>query len=911
MELTHRLNVQYETSEITTPEEYFVVPICSYATPGGGTEYIAEGGLPTSIFPETGESLHGSGGITIPSGKTARIVIPVSGVVVMTTYPQLESFTVETTSGTKTVSGVPNATLALLNDAPSRTVEVSGGNTIWIICKAAGVIENLSVEIISPHEYAVINEPVGFDDLQMTMKRNDYHGMGAEVSLGTLEFYGLAYDLIKSSYDDDIDNEVIYSVLDASNNTLFRGVLDLSTCSFSRADYQSVKVKVGEVGPKTIFNNRTDKEIDMDDPKTIDGSAVTSPTWKSLHIPMKHLLYTILSKRDVDSEEIYQSAGDGQTSGSNYIYFYTWKNTFSGNPAPNALFLPLGENPSVEFGTFAEQTPPYTTSGVINSAVDDIRVVNPQYYANADHETKYGSNTEANVRAHLELEIRHWRCFYQLVAGGGYDRQSAKYSYYVRLVGYYEKDGNHFINGNQVYISAGDGEPARQTITLDLENQIPADVSLRYYLEFTPGYVYRGTSGDYQDVLPQQIEAWIKIKAGSYFKMTMYDNLPETNVNADMLLVHDALNVVSHAISENVLPVKSDWYRTPDSQWESGTLGGGALKAITNGYKIRGLFTDGVLKRNMPMSFKALIESLSALDNIGWGFSTESGTTCVRVERWDWFYKDTVVLTLDHVAEITKDVYIDRIPTELKIGYKKYATQEQYNSIESPHGTRNYINGIKAVSKEITKECEFIADNYAIEETRRARTQKNATEETTYDESIFIFELIRKGPSSGTRVYSIGHTAVDAENVGRAEEFINAKLTPYNMAKRWRDYLFAANNTTPLKFTTGEINYKAAFGVIPETDTVSGVVTDSLLPFGGTSKQAENLDVEYQQAKFKAEKLTFSYPLTIAQYNAIKANPYGLVQLTEGNTTIAQGWILDFKYKFEDGMADFTLIAKR
>ena len=33
-----------------------------------------------------------------------------------------------------------------------------------------------------------IDEPIGYDDLKMTMKRNDYHGMGAEVSLGELEF---------------------------------------------------------------------------------------------------------------------------------------------------------------------------------------------------------------------------------------------------------------------------------------------------------------------------------------------------------------------------------------------------------------------------------------------------------------------------------------------------------------------------------------------------------------------------------------------------------------------------------------------------------------------------------------------------------------------------------------------------
>lgn len=387
----------------------------------------------------------------------------------------------------------------------------------------------------------------------------------------------------------------------------------------------------------------------------------------------------------------------------------------------------------------------------------------------------------------------------------------------------------------------------------------------------------------------------------------MYDNLQDTKVSANMLLVHDALNVISQAISENELSVKSDWYQTPESHWNPGIIGGGALKALTNGYKIRGLFSNEDNKRNMPISFKDMIESLSALDCIGWGFSKENDETFVRVERWDWFYKNEVILTLDSVNELQVNVEPDRIPTELKIGYKKYATQDQYNSIDSPHGTRTFINGIKALNKKITKESEFIADNYAIEETRRARTQVSETEETTYDENIFVFELVKTDDE-----YSIGHTSVNPEKVGNPDEFINAKLTPRHMASRWQDYIFATNNSTPFRFTTGEINYQAVFAVLPEETEADNVTTHSLRPFveDPSVPQAENADIANEHAKFKAEKITFSYPITIDQYRSIIANPYGLIRLTEGNEIIAEGWIMDFKYKFEDGTADFTLIAK-
>ena len=391
--------------------------------------------------------------------------------------------------------------------------------------------------------------------------------------------------------------------------------------------------------------------------------------------------------------------------------------------------------------------------------------------------------------------------------------------------------------------------------------------------------------------------------------MLMYDNLEETDpVNADMLLVHDALDVVTHSISENALSVKSDWYRTPESLHNAGTTGGGALKALTNGYKIRGLFTDeNDNPRNMPVSFKTLIESLDAQDCIGWGFSEEDGTTYVRVERWDWFYKNNTVLTLTNVAEVNTDVNTDSIPTEFKIGYKKYATSDEYNSIESPHGTRTFNNGIKALTKALTKECEFVADNYAIEETRRAKKAKSETEETTYDESIFLFELIRKTlVGQQYPVYSIGNTSISPQNVGRWSEFINAKLTPRHMAARWRGILFTANNDTPFRFTSGEINYKSSFSCYPESQTTAGVTTQSLRSFAETSPQTENDDITFLQSILKAEKISFSCPISVDQYKAIKAAPYGLVSVNG-----RLGWIHEFRYSFYDGMAEFTLIAKR
>lgn len=707
-----------------------------------------------------------------------------------------------------------------------------------------------------------IDEPIGFDNLKTTMQRHEYHGMGAEVSLDNLEFYGKAFDVISAAYTANIDSEVLYEVY-ADAELLYRGQIDLSTYNEKKGDYQSVSVKAGEIGIKTTFNNRTETAIDLSAPKTIDGLNVESPLWQQLHIPLKHLLYTnnvrIVNPLLVDSNQEYQHQGVVFDIDTPYI------------------FLPFGDTRANEFGTLTFPIASYNT--------DDITAVAPQYTPDSDHDAKFGQNTEAKVDARFIITAQTSTTSFEYNPTG---------NFYYRLC---ITDGSTTLKGEQLsipLISIGRDSGKQFHMDCSVSGTLSASNNIKVYLEISYGEVPEYTRPY------RRMQCDLTLERGTFFKMTMYDTITEEEpVNADMLLVHDALNVVSHAISENALAVRSEWYRTPISKWESGTLGGGALKALTNGYKIRGLFTDGENERNMPLSFKDLITSLDALDCIGWGFSTEGNDTCVRVERWDWFYKTNVVLTLTNIAEMQIEVYPDSIFNEFRIGYKKYATVDQYNSIESPHGTRTFANGIKAVSKSKACECEFIADNYAIEETRRAKLQKGETEETTYDENIFVFELLKLRD-----VYYIDSSAIDAENVGRASEFINAKLTPRHMASRWRSYLFSTNNTTPFRFQTGEINYKASFQVRAEEGSRTNPI-QSLRNFYTSSPQAENDDITYTHAIFKAEKITFSYPLTIAQYKAVKANPYGLIS---ANGLL--GWILDFKYSFANGMADFTLIAK-
>jgi len=740
----------------------------------------------------------------------------------------------------------------------------------------------------------VIEEPAGFDGLKMTLKRHDYHGIGAEVSSGELEFYGVGHNVIKLAYDANIDAPVVYEVF-AGTDVIYSGSVDLSTCSFLEGDYKSVSVKVGEIGIKTTFNNRVDKEVNLRDQKTIDGTLI--PTGKRaveylLQLPTKQLCHT---------NRLSQPQGKSIVNPNTGAYFPI-------NSSPASFNFLLDKVDKSEYGQINTST---TTDPLYS--VDDVTEFRKQYGAGCT--SALSGTFIATLHYRLTLD-NGW----QHVVSSGYPQTTARYYSVCARRRPEAFRARYEGNGKFKDTDGGDDDPYYTDVFLWNDD---ADAGGNGVIRF-------GVRNTYVSVIPSQLEnysrhtielseasvnaenslylpfkvdvdfdvyatagVWFELGANSEFKMRMYDTIQLGGLYAQAYAVGDVLYQLCQTLTENSVEMKSGWLALPNAPQSGSGIGQGALKFIMNGYAIRGI------SRGLSVSFKSVIEALSALDCIGWGFATENGETVLRVERWEWFYKmRPVILTLSNVAEIKITAEPQDIITELTIGYKKYATTSEYDSIDSIHGERTFASKIKAVSNALNKTCDWIADNYAIEETRRAEKSVDRSEEFKYDENIFVFECMKRAGITG---YEITHSATNVLGIDRPEEFINAMLSPWQMAARWMDYLFAANSASGLLFKSGKINSDASFGVLQ-----SDANTTYLKCFADPAGQAENSDIQKQAAKFKAEKIEFSCPLTISQYEAVKANPYGLVSVNG-----KFGWIKDFSYSFQDGMADFTLIAKR
>lgn len=754
-----------------------------------------------------------------------------------------------------------------------------------------------------------IDEPVGFDGLKTTIKRGDFHGVSAEVSVGSLQFYNSpahkAANIIRDAYNTDIETQIGYLVVDETGAEVYSGVLDLSTYSEKAGKSTIISCKVGEIGVKTTFNVRTDTEVDLNETHTIDGAELDfNPTWLNLDVPRKHLRYTNLFRqtytqtvtKDDDNNNLIVTRGGathyivfpvnkvvssefGDTSvGSPYSFAYT--NGFSYDNKLKALYE-IGDLDKfrAEFGEYAHCI--ISMKGCVH-----VKFLDPLY-----------NTVDNNVQIKCAVGLGN--------ASGSGGRNGGQFSSIIETP------------MTRVKFAAGE----TKTVDIDFTNativrDVNAELARAGWVLVFAISLQRELLNNFQN--DARVE--ITVDKGTECKMVLTDTLEDDHIYVDMLPVHEALNKIAGIISENQLIVRSDWYGRLDSQVEPELydyFGGGSLKALTNGYKIRDLFADAENRRSMALSFKKAMQSLNVLDCVGWGFSNENGQIVIRVERWDWFYKDDVILTINNPNEIKRSVKTDNIFNEIAIGYKKYKTSSDYNSIDSVFGERLFTSALKSVKNKKTLSCEFVADNYAIEETRRARTDKNETEETSYDESIFVFELaciadwhdeesVLDGVPPTIIGYEVTNNVVSASGVARADEQLNVQLSPRRCAERWRSFLFATHNALPFTFTSGKINCDASFKCkeydFPDPQSMY-VVKSFLEDFANNGSMSEKKIVEYSKTKFKSEILEFSYPITIAQFNALRENPYGIIQVNWEKC-----WLKEVTMKIATGECDFKVI---
>lgn len=759
-----------------------------------------------------------------------------------------------------------------------------------------------------------IDEPIGFDSMKTTIKRGEYHGMSAQVTVSSLEFYGEAAHFIKEQYDTNIDAEIGYVVTDVSHNVIYEGVLDMSTFSEKKCEYYSVSLKIGDVGVKTMFNNRTTTDVDIYSNKTIEGNTISSIYKHSVDIPNKAIVYTNLMEA---KEDLVWTSETSQTG----------RFKLPRNKSHHWINFPICEKLTLEeFGTCSPQ------ADIAESIKDDDMKISgsivseyyaPLFDAGEDFAAKFGDNSpysiELNVTVTVEAigENQLFDLYNNKPPGYIWNVMNEIPRYDVQLV---MMDGEAWIDmpwTNPEWVAAkGNMVAYTGQYSNYLENN---NRKLVFTIKQTKsGYVVNNKTGKlvfgialrnnyfYDDGVAmkryhnEEQEMRVTVHAGSYIRMSLKSQFTE-KVKTKFVLINSALNQVIRTISNNQLNLKSSLLDLNPPKSIAGPM---ALLGLATGYDIRG-FSD----KGFNISFKDMIEALDALGCIGWSFEDEEGQTFVRVERWDYFYNNDIILEIEGPNEITTQLDVDNVITQLTIGYKKYSTNEDINSIDNIHSERVYNSQVKSVSKEISKLCTFIADNYAIEEARR-KSIEMSSDEFKYDENIFVFELEQQYPTIqganflGKPTYTIRTGVENPKNITDIYTTYNVRISPRRMAENWRGRMSLFNTNKNIQFVSGKVNYKAA----AKPTRYHGSYEAYYKYYEHDKKDtliAEDSAMNYERPIMRAEKVKLKYPTTNDQYQTILANPYGLVRV-DG----ADYWIKEMHREFTSGETEFTLIPK-
>lgn len=726
---------------------------------------------------------------------------------------------------------------------------------------------------------AIINEPVGFDTMKTTLKRGEYHGMSAQVTVNTLEFYGEVAHYIKGVYETDVDSEIKYQVIDVSGAEFYSGVLDLSTLVEKQAEYYSVSLKVGEVGVKTMFNNRTTIDVDINSGKTIDGASLSKPTKHTVQMPNKKIIYTNL----LEAKEDVVWTSDTTLTG---------RFTLGGDKSNHWINLAICERPTLE--EFGACTPKADIEDEIFADEDNVReAIASEYYdplidVGTDFEDNFGvgSTYTLEINVKVTVEAINGDPFPDLPIFWGEIHPYGSYDVQMVLM-----DEGGWINmpwSNPSWIIAKSAQTKiandKKSATLNINysgkilptsnngknKKLMFGIALRNNLYYNDNVTIFDARNNRQDMK-------VTVKAGSYVRMTLQSEFKE-KVKTNVILIKDALNHVIRTISEKNLTLQSNLLSVTNT-------GNMSLLGLVNGYGIRGM-----ADKSMVISFKDLIDSLDALGCIGYSVDDKY----VRVERWDYFYNNQVALEIDGPNEKSLQMDTDSIITQLTIGYKKYSTNEDINSIDSIHTERTFSTGVKGISKVESKLCVFIADNYAIEETRR-KSLETTSDEFKYDENIFVLEL-NYAPSNNK--YYIQQGCSESSDLIDFSTIYNTRISPRRMAEQWKERLSLFNTTNNITFVSGKVNTSASF----KTNK-----TSANFYYGNLDSIAfkEDQAITRVTPRMRAEVMKIKYPISRAQYQSIMDNPYGIIRV-DGEDY----WLKEMQYEVASGETEFKLIPK-
>ena len=753
----------------------------------------------------------------------------------------------------------------------------------------------------------VIDEPVGWDATKIVISRDpDAHGISFDYTASDFEFHGPAARMLDAEYELYGIEGVLSLRIEVNCSGYWQ---QLYTGKISFNDYVSYfptdcrcTAPLENNGPLMTMRNRWDQEVDLLSNTTFDLSSETTPYTKlgfDLTIPGK----TIILHDDAS----VVVPGDGLLVNLSGVPFIAYDTNPAG--AQNyAIFnlLPQFEQLNFnEFGNFSPQSTPtnlficsgfgYAYSYPEGCVIDGVILipgtdVSGKYYAYLDTFTTppilvndlNTNNFDTITTFDFTVDIA------ATITLTNFARMAALYA----VVAIRRKDGTMVWLDTYEYLNSTDPgdfwahlsvNPVTYTNTftgVELKDGDYLYVTFSGVLNY---YNLDAAAGD---------DAFTIVCTGGSFVATA--NSKKDPTPAKCFMINETISRAVEIITDNQIQGYSDYFGRTDSQpYAVDADGCGSLEVLTNGLLLRQKDSQ------MNISLKEIFEGIEPIHHCGFGLELNaSGQYLLRVEKFDYFYNDTTLLVCDSVDKIKRSVIESEHYSTFRTGYQQWEAQE-YNGIDEFLAKTGFRTTLTEVQNELAKYSSLVAGGYTIEITRR---HSDDTTDWRYDNSNFIICVTRV---DSTIVVEQGNIS-GAVNLIDPATILNFRISPARNAMRWAEKVFASykiySNDNKLIFIDGEGNYIAGglmtgdfcrieSGVIQENDTIT--------------KESFN-DVADSQPLLAPERIEFNYPVSMADFAAMLANPYGKIEYEPGKS----GWIDTVTFTPREGKATFKLKPK-
>lgn len=416
-------------------------------------------------------------------------------------------------------------------------------------------------------------------------------------------------------------------------------------------------------------------------------------------------------------------------------------------------------------------------------------------------------------------------------------------------------------------------------------------------------------------------------------EVSIESNTLSESTTCKALPIHEAWSRICEGITDQLFAFKSQIFGRTDSQGLSyPTNGEGSRTAITDGYRIRGFeqvltgadVTEGQTKKGIVTNLKDMFNSCKAVFGVGLGVEKHNGVDVVRVEDKTYFYSDTRILKLDYVPNIEFEFLEDKAYSGVELGYKRWQPLSKNGLDETNTKATWEFPKIKSFDNKLSLLSEYVASSYAIESTRRKNVIFQTSDDSSYDDSIFLIALsLEAGEYEGSE-YEPSEYFTNGLSIPERNENITvlSGLIDPDTAYNLRFNLFSnfdrlmngfTNNLTKnqpqdIKYSYFEGNASMRFRYNNSTSKageLNGEVVENVqnttLP---ASRHRRGTPI------IVPEQYTFSYPVPFTEYLNILSNPYGFISFSESDTNHKHGYIKTLAYNLKSKIAEFTLIRK-